>query len=623
MSNRNEFYRKYYESDIFNANQNNEKAEPQVIKQKNRIDHPSLANTKEEVFNIGKEKRIKRNKLKREKEKEDFQNNTELNNKTALKRKNDYDKIYGSDIFNQRQSASTGRRRGVKQLPNITNRTTLATQIGDNEEYVDDLKYYTSQHRAEKKEYDPEEIVGKVTPQERYYREIYGNNINNNLNTNDKNEDKKLNEYIYNKLNLKKDINRLNNIRENPDEENYKDKRYFKQKPKVYEEKREFVDLEDNPQNNCRINKQIQMESHIFSPDEPKKDINEEVKDINDRLEKDKRKMYNTNIFGQPNMNINRRREPNVTDRNVYGAVNSKWGRTNIDWRSPESEVMFRNNDGKNQSARERKINQLSDSQNIDILSGLEKEPYRHKYQKEEKINNSGKKRLNDIIEDIPNINEGERLGIKMKASVLDCHNDDELDNKKRILNDYYANKNYNNRNKEVTGKVNERNDKRNFVRNNTNNNDNIYHDYVITYSTKGGNDFEKFEDFEIQKMFASKGLQTYDIHKDPFYKGNYNMIHLKIKGNDRNDQLYDKVKRVEEQLRREDYKINIEKDEDKNNGKNYGKLVSKPGSNSGIFNENTDEDSKYKVMPNNVKSRKGFTKEFAHIDMSYKRPFI
>ena len=220
-----------------------------------------------------------------------------------------------------------------------------------------------------------------------------------------------MNDYIYNKLNLKKDINRLNNIRENPDEENYKEKRYFKQKPKIYEGKRNFVDIDQYPQNNCRINKQIQMESHIFSTeDDPKKDFNEEVKDINDRLEKEKRKVYNTNVLGQPNMNINKKRDSNATDRNIYGSVNSKWGRTNIDWRSPEAEVMFRNTgSNKNQSARERKINQLSDSQNIDILSGLEKEPYRHKYQKEEKINNSGKKRLNERIEEIPNLNEGER----------------------------------------------------------------------------------------------------------------------------------------------------------------------------------------------------------------------
>ena len=621
MSNRNDIYKKYYDSDIFNVNPHYSKIEPQVTKpkQKNRNDHPTLENTKEEVFNIGKVKRIRRNKA----QSQDFQNNSVLN-RSAAKRKKDYNKIYGSDIFNQRVSSSAERRRGVKQIPNATNRTTLLNQIGNNEEYVNDLKYYTSQHRGEKKEYDPDIYMAKITPQERYYREMYGNNANNNLNKDGKNEDDKLNDYIYNKLYLKKDINRLNNIRDNknPDGVNYREKRYCKQKPRIYEGKRNFVDIDQYPQNNCRINKQIQMESHIFSNEDNNKDFNEEVKEINDRLEKEKRKVYNTNVLGQPNININKRRDSDATDRSEYGSVNSRWARTNIDWRSPEAEVMFgKSSSGKNLSARERKISQLSDSQHIDILSGLSKEPYHYKYETEEKINNSGKKRLDEIVEEIPGLNEGEKLGIKMKASVLDCHNDDEFNNRGRLLNDYYLNKNYSNKNKEVTGKVNDKNDKIAVLRN-KNKNDNIYHDYVITYSTKG-NEFEKFDENDIQRLFGTKGIQTYDIHKNPFDKGNYNMIHLKIKGDDNNNELYNKVKKVQEDLRRQNYKLNIEKGKEKYNGKKYGKLVNKPGSKVGFFNENTAEESKYKIMPNEVKARKGFTKEFAQINMGYKRPYI
>ena len=66
--------------------------------------------------------------------------------------------------------------------------------------------------------------------------------------------------------NLKKDINRLNNIRDNrnPDGVSYREERYCKQKPRIYDGKRNFVDIDQYPQNNCRINKQIQMESHIL-----------------------------------------------------------------------------------------------------------------------------------------------------------------------------------------------------------------------------------------------------------------------------------------------------------------------------------------------------------------------
>ena len=626
MSKRNEIYKKFYDSDIFNTNPNYTRVEVEAVKPKNRINHPTLENTKEEVFNIGKERRIKRNKGNREKE--DFQNNT-VGSRSVAKRKNNYDKIYGSDIFNQRLSTSTERRRGVKQIPNVTNKTTLLNQIGNNEEYVKDLKYYTSQHRTEKKEYDPDIYMSKITPQERYYNELYSNHEENQPKKNGKNDDKKLNDYIHNKLNLKKEMNKYNNVgadkKGNPDNVNYKEKRYFKQKPILYEGRRNFVDSNQYPQNNCKINKQIQMESHIFSNEDKKKDFNEEVKEINDRLEKEKRKVYNTNVLGQPYININKKKDSINTDRSLYGSVNSKWGRSNIDWRSPEAQVMFANSfsdENKCQTARERKINHLSGSQNVDILSGREKEPVDYKYEKEEKINNSGKKKLNEIIEELPNLNEGQKLGIKMKASALDCSNDNEWDNKGKLLNDYYINKNNYNKEKEVTGKVNDKNDRINNELRNYNKNDNIYHDYVITYSTKG-NEFEKFDEADIQKLFGTKGIQTYDIHKNPFDKGNYNMINLKIKGNDNNNELYNKVKKVQDELRKENYKINIEKGRPKNYGKKYGKMVTKPGSKVGFLNDNANEGSKYKVMPNEMKARKGFTKEFAQINMGYKKPVI
>ena len=366
------------------------------------------------------------------------------------------------------------------------------------------------------------------------------------------------------------------------------------------------------------------MESHIFSNEGKKKDFNEEVKEINDRLEKEKRKVYNTNVLGQPYMYMKKKKDSITSDRSVFGSVNSRWEKTNIDWKSPEAQVMFGNSfadENKRKTARERKIDHLSGGKNFDILSGFEKQPFNYRYEKEEKINNSGKNKMNEIIEEIPNLNEGQKLGIKMKASVLDC-NDDELNNKGKLLNDYYKNKNYYNKEKEVTGKVNDKNDRINNDLRNYNKNDNIYHDYVITYSTKD-NQFEKFDEYEIQKLFGTKGLQTYDIHKNPFDKGNYNMIHIKLKGNDNNNELYNKVKKVQEELKKDNYKINIEKGKPNNYGKKYGKLVIKPGSKVGFLNENAREESGFKVMPNEIKARKGFTKQFAHINPDYKKYMI
>ena len=93
----------------------------------------------------------------------------------SVDRKKNYEKIYSSDIFNKGRSSSLERRRGVKQIPNATNKTTLLNQFGNNDEYVKDLKYYRSQHRAEKKEYDPDVYMIKITSQERFYRDHFAN----------------------------------------------------------------------------------------------------------------------------------------------------------------------------------------------------------------------------------------------------------------------------------------------------------------------------------------------------------------------------------------------------------------------------------------------------------------
>ena len=355
------------------------------------------------------------------------------------------------------------------------------------------------------------------------------------------------------------------------------------------------------------------MESHIFANADDDKDFNVEVKEINDRLEKEKRKHYHLNVLGVPYQDV--KTEPVNKDRNIYGAPKSKWNRTNLDWSSPECQVLF-NNSNRKQTARERKINQLSDSQNIDIFTGEPKKPINYRMAEKQISNDRDAKRINEIVKDIPNLNEGQRLGIKMKVSALDCNNDREWDNKEKLLNDFYVNKKPN-RGKEVTEKINSRKDR---TDNDNINNENTYHDYVITYSTKG-NQFEKFDEADIQKIFGNKGIQTYDIHKNPFDKGNYNTINIKIKGNDANNQLYDKVKKVQEDLRRQNYKVNIEKGAVKNIG-NHGKLVNNPGSKAGIMQDSINyENSKYTTMPNEMRARKGFTKEFAQVNHKYKKP--
>lgn len=636
MSTKNDVYKKYYDSDIFNVNPHYDKVI--MPKPKVRFNHPTYERTKEDVFNVGVEKRIRRNVDKKEPEKK------MVLSRSAIRRKQNYDNIYGSDIFNRRRAISGERRRGVKQIPNITNKSSCFDEMRNVDEYTKDLKFYTNQHRAEKKEYDPDIYMSKITPQERYYRDIYANHGDIVLPETKNDGNDYIDKYIHNKKYLKDEINRYNNVGADkkgiPGEYANKEKRYLKQKPKnLSEEKRKFIDSNQYPQNNCRINKQIQMESHIFSTnDKNDNDFNEEVKAINDRLEREKRKKYNADVLGQPYIRVNRDLTNN--DRSYFGAVHTKWGRSNIDWTHPDTEIMFGKtfNDGINKNygpkgptAFERKLNQLADSQNLNILNGEKNISIIgiHKPSKNEQevANIGGMKKFDEIIDEIPNLNDGQKLGIKMKASVLDSNNDNEWVNKGIALNNFYSNGyNKTNREKPITGKPNDKKDKNNeyktFSRN-YNADNNLYHDYVITYSTKG-NQFEKFDEVDIKKLFGSKGIQAYDVHKNPFDKGNYNMISLKIKGND-NKELYDKVKLVQDDLKKKNYKINIEKGGDKNHGIKHGRLVSNPGAKIGIMPDSLNqsyEGSKFKVMPPEVLARKGFTKRFGQVNHKYKKPY-
>jgi hypothetical protein len=306
--------------------------------------------------------------------------------------------------------------------------------------------------------------------------------------------------------------------------------------------------------------------------------------------------------------------------------VHSKWNRTNLDWASPESQIIFNNStkNSKCQTARQRKLSQLSDSQNYDILTGREKEPIIYNYKHKENTN-KGKKKFDAIINRMPNLNDGQKLGIKMRVSSLDCTNEQDWDDKVNSLKNFFA-KNLHKKSKEkdITGKIGEiKNNASNISIYNTH--DNIYHDYVITYSTKA-NKFEKLDEIGIQKLFANKGIHAYDIRKNQFDKGNYNTINIKIKGNDTNNKLYRKVKKLQEELRKDNYKFNIEKRKVKNYGIKSGKVVCNPRAKGGITyiqNDKNCEDSELKKAPNDIKSRKGFSKQYAQINYKYKRSFL
>ena len=144
----------------------------------------------------------------------------------------------------------------------------------------------------------------------------------------------------------------------------------------------------------------------------------------------------------------------------------------------------------------------------------------------------------------------------------------------------------------------------------------------MITYSKKGQN-FGKFNDLEIKNMFGKKGIHVYDIHYSPLKNGNYNTISFKVMGNDNKNQITKRVKMVQEDLKKNNYKVNIEKGEQRNRKKNTRGFLNNSAEKRGIFFDTSyNRSSRFKIMPEEYKKRKGFTKEFIGIDNKYKPNF-
>ena len=589
MASRKYILGKYRSSDIFNLIDDSTMGE---TKPKLRLNRSTLENTKEEVFNIGKEKRISRNVQK------DL-----YRNHSAEKRKINYDKIYGSDIFNLK-SKSVERRKERHHMPNITNRSTFFEEMKNNEEYVKNFKEYT----REKRGYFNENKNNKSVEE----RNIYDNNIR----------------YIKKRgfdVENEKD-NHIISRNKNNNELNFKKKHPLT----LYKsERRQFIGLDECRENNCKINKQIQFESHIFSSeDNTYKKSKKEIQEINDRINQIKNEKENYNILSQPRIRVNRRKRN--SNENIFSSMDDlhkKIPPADMKWDSLQSQVMFspdytkklyKNYGSKGPTAYQRRLHQFADSDNLDTLSGLKSEVQDFRYLKkpikDEAKNMEEQKRIEKMVENIPYLSEGKKLEFKMNKSILDFRDENEWQNKEKDLNDFL--KKQKKKKKGITDKVNHNQN----LLNKKGENNLEYHDYTITYGIKGNN-FENYNENEIKNLFGKKGINVYDIHKNTFGKGKINTIELKISGNNNCDEINKKIKLIQDEINKKNYKIKIEKGNKSNNSK---KFVNNPGGKIGIMKDNfsnKNEEPRFKIIPNDYRAKKGFTKQFAGINYSYKNP--
>ena len=600
---------KYFNSDIFNtAPIKVEKITTVRVRQS----QTSLANTKNDIFNTEKKAQ-----------------NAESFVKKLFNRKLVYSKIYGSDIFNQTNPTESK----INKVRNRNNFSTCFDNMKNNEEYKKNLQSYAKEKRAEKKSFKPDKYLNTETPAERYYKEMYNNNgkifPENNLKKDLINKEK----YAEKKRNLKNDINKINDeiseIKTNP--KNSK-QIYVRKKNKWTENNSggyKFINTKISQFDNAKINKQLNLQSNIFQNSENKLEKSEILNydKIKSRLEEEKNKEYLNNTYHISHNNKNNK-SPDLSnnDKLLFGSVHTKWEKSNIDWHNPITELMFGNLKSKEMNSSfgpngptpfQRKLNQLANSKNIDTITEKEKNPINNfeKQNVNNDINDIGIHKVEKILEETSDLKEDKKLKIKMNATTSLLNSDNDLEKKIKTLSNYYTNPLKTKKlKKEITAKVGTKYATKDEKNNNSNS------DYVLNYATK--DQFEKFGENEIKKMFAKYGVHIYDVHKNMFDNGSYNTIQFKVRQNKDEEKIKEKMNEIEKNLSK-NYKVKINKEEKKDLKINNKNFVNEPGKKVGVYNENIGnqkEEKKYFKINNNIKRKQSFSRQFQQINYKYKK---
>ena len=600
---------KYFNSDIFNTGPIKVEKIPTV---RVRQSQTSLANTKNDIFNTEKKAQ-----------------NAESFVKKLFNRKLVYSKIYGSDIFNQTNPTESK----INKARNRNNFSTCFDNMKNNEEYKKNLQSYAKEKRAEKKSFKPDKYLNTETPAERYYKEMYNNNgkifPENNLKKDLINKEK----YAEKKRNLKNDINKINDeiseIKTNP--KNSK-QIYVRKKNKWTENNSggyKFINTKISQFDNAKINKQLNLQSNIFQNSENKLEKSEILNydKIKSRLEEEKNKEYLNNTYHISHNNKNNK-SPDLSnnDKLLFGSVHTKWEKSNIDWHNPITELMFGNLKSKEMNSSfgpngptpfQRKLNQLADSKNIDTITEKEKNPINNfeKQNVNNDINDIGIHKVEKILEETSDLKEDKKLKIKMNATTSLLNSDNDLEKKIKTLSNYYTNPLKTKKlKKEITAKVGTKYATKDEKNSNSNS------DYVLNYATK--DQFEKFGENEIKKMFAKYGVHIYDVHKNMFDNGSYNTIQFKVRQNKDEEKIKEKMNEIEKNLNK-NYKVKRNKEEKKDLKINNKNFVNEPGKKVGVYNENIGnqkEEKKYFKINNNIKRKQSFSRQFQQINYKYKK---
>ena len=103
-------------------------------------------------------------------------------------------------------------------------------------------------------------------------------------------------------------------------------------------------------------------------------------------------------------------------------------------------------------------------------------------------------------------------------------------------------------------------------------------HNFTISYGTKK-NDFEKYSESDIKEIFAKRGIHIYDVKKQQFDNGVYNSFGFRVRENEGDNILQNKIKAVQNDLIKKNYLVSIkERDNQAKKRKDLEKVLREEG---------------------------------------------
>jgi len=580
-----------------------------------------------------------------------------------------------SDIFNLNKSFDAPRRNRLNR--NLPNKSTCFDPMKNDAQFSKEIKEYTLKKRGKKTEYKPDKYYRDKDASEIFYNQYYdkkrnpivydldksSKNILPKMNiNNEKNEKNEKELFVERKKQMRNNFTKgffdQRNINEKmklekETEKAEKDHKYYKSKGFTYKKNNrtndnKFVEPEKYPGNSSKITKQIQLQSTIFTDSNENNKMGHSVDKIKERIKKVKKKdddekkqpkrtYQNKEVLKKINQDTD-------IDRNIWGVVHTKWEGSNLDWRNSDTEKIFSRNNKKmerdksaddiNASPFQRRMKQLEDSGNRDIITESIKE--KRKYTKNSFIEKqnyfSNIDKIDEILTDIPEIKYDKKKKILWNQNTVGLNGETEIDDTVKNYKKFHKNT-FKKEVKKPTAKIMSkdgeinRNKKKNINKNFNDTksyDDYTIHDFVLSYDSKvkkGDNNFDKFSENDVKLLLSKKGIHAYDIIKNQFDNGKYNVIKFKVRENEGENVLNEKIKELENDLSKKEYKICIERKVTKEPKKNLKNVVNVPGVKTAIFVDNNGNKSKDKKNERlQIKNNTKFSKEYNLVDHKYKK---